>query len=163
MNESIPPELLDLDLTSVDTSFPVIRSGLYELIVKDSDVVRNNADNGDLWVLKLSPTTDCQDTKGAPMKAAGVTIFHRVGLSTTEKYPPEAVAKNVARVIQSIKPVVTGITTRDLFDGSFKTKCKALQGRMLQAKVEALPEGKDKSSGKSLPPRNEISQLVKAS
>lgn len=163
MNEQVPPELLDLDLSGIDTSFPVVKAGLYELIVKESDVVRNNADNGDLWVLKLSPVNDVQDVKGQPLKASSVTIFHRVGLTTTEKYTPEGVAKNVARVIQAVKPLVTGITTRDIFDGSFKVKCKSLQGRMLQAKVDALPERRDKATGKNLPPGNEISQLVKAS
>ena len=65
-------EILDLDLTSIDTSFPVVRGGMYDLVVKESDVIRNKADNGDLWVLKLSPITYLDRVKAPLLVVQGV-------------------------------------------------------------------------------------------
>lgn len=163
-DQTVPPELLDLDLSSIDTSFPVVAGGLYDLVVKESDVIRNKNDNGWLWVVKLNPVNDVKDIRGQPLKAASATLFHRVSLTPTDNYDAASVAKNTARFIQAMKPTVTGITSRDLFPDAegFKVKCKAFVGRMLQAKVDALPDRKDKNTGRTLPPGNEISQFVKA-
>lgn len=158
---NVPPELLDLDLSSIDTSFTVIKAGFYDLVVKESDVAENKDKTGNLWTLKLATTRATTDIKGNEVKE-GHVLYHRVSLAPTDNYNHEAVAKNAARFIQACKPQVTGITAKDLFNGDFNTKCKVFAGRMLQAKVEALPEGVDKKTSKMLPPRNEISQLVKA-
>ena len=165
MNETIqtqpPPELLDLDMGSFDTSFAVIKPGLYELVVKEVTVDRTADDTGDMLVAKLATTRDATDVKGVTVKQ-GHTIFHRVGLRPTDKYDHMAIAKNVARFTQALKPSVS-FKAAELFNGGLKTLCKTFEGCMIQAKVEALPEGVDKKSGRSLPPRNEISQLVKSS
>lgn len=162
MDNTNPPALLDLDLNSIDTSFTVVKSGMYDLIVKESSVEKTSSGEGDMWVVKLATIKEAMTQKDGSVVAPGHTLFHRVGLTQTDKYTLEGVAKNVARVVQAIKPAVLGISVRDLSDGSFATKCKLFEGRMLQAKVEALPEGRDKKTNKSLPPRNELSQFVKA-
>lgn len=163
MDPNIPPALLDLDLGTIDTSFPVIRGGMYELVITDATVERTAAGTGDMLTVKFATTIDVKGVKGEDYKAGKTTLFHRVGLTPTDKYDHEAIAKNVARLIQAVKPPVSGIKVVDIFNGGLATACKVLQGRMVQAKVEALPEGLDKKSGKTLPPRNEITQLVKAS
>ncbi len=159
---NVPQEILDLDLSTIDTSFTVIRAGLYDCVVRESSIERTSNDDGDMWVLKLSTLKPTVDVKNAPVKE-GQILFHRIGLRPTDKYSHEAIAKNTARFVQAVKPSITGIKAADLFNGEIKTKCKLFEGRMLQVKVEALPEGIDKKSGRSLPARNEVVQLVPAS
>ena len=163
MNEQIqtspPPELLDLDLANVDTSFPVLRHGLYELVVKEASVEKTAAGDGEMLVLQLATTQPAKDVKGNTLNP-GTILFHRVGLKPTDKYDYLAIVKNVARVTQAMKPQVS-MKADSIFNG-FSSACKAFAGRLLTAKIEALPEGVDKKSGRSLPPRNEISQFEKA-
>jgi len=156
MNEQ---ELLDTDLSSIDTSFPVIASGIYDLVIKDSKVEPNKAGDGDLWTVQLATTTPVQTIKGETL-APGQVVFNRMSLKPTDKYTKDAIAKNVARFLQAVKPTVAGIKASDLFDGGIKTKCKVLAGRMVRAKVDALPEGRtDKKTGKTLDASNEISKF----
>src|SRR2546421_10633646 len=163
MNETIqtspPPELLDLDLASVDTSFPVLRPGLYELVVKEASVEKTAAGDGEMLVLQLATTQPAKDVKGNTLNP-GTILFHRVGLKLTDKYDHMAIVKNVARFTQALKPQVS--MKADVIFNGFSSACKAFVGRLLTAKIEALPEGVDKKNGRSLPPRNEISQLEKA-
>ena len=160
----VPPHLLDLDLGSIDTSFPVLKGGMYDLVIKKSEVGRNKNNDGDLWTVQLSTVKDSKGVKGDDIKA-GATVFHRVGLTPTEKYDIEGILKNVARFTQAVKPAVAikvSSFVQALQDGGIQTMVKLFEGRMVTAKLEALPEGVDKSSGRTLPPRNEISQFEKA-
>src|SRR6266487_1989904 len=164
MNEtvhtSVPRELLDLDLSQVDTSFTVLSGGLYELVVKEASVEKTKDGQGDMLVLKLATLRPAKDIKGQDVKE-GQMVFHRVGLQPTDKYDYVAIAKNVARVTQALRPSVS-MKGEQVFNGAFASACKAFEGRTLTAKLEALPEGVDKKSGRQLPPRNEVSQLEKA-
>src|SRR2546421_9854692 len=163
MNETIqtspPPELLDLVLASVDTSFPVLQPGLYELVVKEASVEKTAAGDGEMLVVQLATTQPSRDVKGNTLNP-GTVLFHRVGLKPTDKYDHLAIVKNVARVTQAMKPQVS-MKADSIFNG-FNSACKAFVGRLLTAKIETMPAGVDKKSGRSLPPTNAISQFEKA-
>jgi hypothetical protein len=156
--------LLDLDLGSIDTSFPVIKTGMADLVVKECKIERNSANDGDLWTIKSATTKVMKGIKGEDIKE-GAIIFHRISLTPTDKYDVEAILKNVARFTQAIKPQVAikvPAFINAIQDGSIATMVKLFEGRQFTVKLEALPEGVDKKSGRSLPPRNEISQFDKA-
>jgi len=161
-----PKSLLDLDLNSVDTSFPIIKAGIYDMVIKESSVADNKASDGKNWVFKLATTIPTDGVKGEKFDI-GHIVTSQLSLKTksekkTEDQMKEIIVKNAARILQAIRPPVTGITGKDLFDGSFEVKCKALQGRMIRVKLDALPERKDKESGKTLSPTNDIAQFIKA-
>ena len=160
----VPQHLLDLDLGGIDTSFPVLKGGMYDLVIKECKVAKNKAGDGDLWTIKMATVKDAKSVKNDPINA-GAVVFHRVGLTATEKYDVEGILKNVARFTQAVKPAVAikvAAFVDALQNGGIETMVKLFEGRMVTAKLEALPEGVDKSSGRTLPPRNEISQFEKA-
>lgn len=152
-------ELLDTDLGKLDTSFTVIQGGIFDLVIKENTVAPNSANDGDLWTVQLSTTTPTISIKGEQV-APGHTLFHRISLKVTEKRTKEMIGKSAARFLQAVKPAVSGIKVADLFNGEIKTKCKILNGHMVRAKVDAMPEGRtDKKTGKSLDASNEISKF----
>jgi len=157
--------LLDLDLNSVDTSFPIIKAGIYDMTIKESTVSDNKAQDGKNWVIKLATTIPTTGIKGESFDI-GQVVTTQLSLKTksdkkTEDQMKEIIVKNAARILQAIKPPVSGITGKDLFNGDFEVKCKALQGRNVRVKLDALPERRDKDSGKTLSPSNDVAQYIK--
>ncbi len=160
----VPPHLLDLDLGSIDTSFPVIKSGMVDLVIKECTIVRNSNNDGDLWTIKMATTRVQKGVKGEDIKD-GAVVFHRISLTPTDKYDVEGILKNTARFTQAVKPQVAikvPAFIQAIQDGSIAQIVKLFEGRQITCKLEALPEGVDKKSGRTLPPRNEISQFEKA-
>lgn len=158
---TVPQHLLDLDTGSIDTSFPVLRGAMYDLVVASSEIGKSN-DGGPLWVIKLNTIREAKGVKGEDIPKA--TLFHRVSLNPTDKYDGEAIVKNACRFMQACKPPVS-LKVADFVNAVNKGEAgpmvKLFEGRQVTAKVEALPEGFDKKSNRNLPARNEISQFEK--
>jgi hypothetical protein len=162
---NIPAHLLDLDLNKVDTSFPVVKAGIYDVIIKEIAVVDNKAADAKNLELKLSTTTQVQGVKGESFDV-GHVINYRLSLKTktdklSEDKMVEIVYKGVAKLLQAVRPPVDGLKVRDIFDGSLEVKCKALAGRQLRIKLDALPERRDKDTQKTLAPSNDVAQFIK--
>lgn len=160
---TVPQHLLDLDTGSIDTSFPVLRGGMYDLVVKSSEVGKSN-DGGPLWIIKLATIREEKGVKGDVIKAGSV-VFHRISLTQTDKYDGEAIIKNACRFMQACKPAVSlkvGDFVSAINAGEAGSLVKLFEGRQVTVKIEALPEGFDKKANRQLPARNEISQFEKA-
>lgn len=162
---SLPAALLDLDLNQVDTSFPVVKGGIYDMVIKDCGVADTKAGDAKNFVFKLATTIQTEGVKGEKFEP-GHIITSQISLKTvSDKKTPvqmaEIVFKNVSRFVQAIRPTVSGITVRDIFDGSFEVKCKGYQGRQVRVKLDALPERRDQQTQKTLPPSNDIAQFIK--
>ena len=157
--------LLDLDLGQVDTSYPVIKGGIYDMVVKNIEVVDNKSQDGKNLKIVLAttaPTTSVNNEKFEP----GQLVTTQLSLKTKSEKRDEAgmkeiIVKRVATFLQATRPPVIGIKGSDLFDGSIATKCNVFVGRSVRIKLDALPEGRDMASGKTLPPRNEVTQFIK--
>src|SRR5262245_17528958 len=123
-----PADILDVDLNTVDTKFPVIKGGLYDLKLLESSIGDNADKTGETWTLKFATTTETTSTANE-LLPPGTVSFDRVGLTTTAKYTKEMIARNVGAVVQGANPKVEGMTMR-----SFRDRHKELVGRIFRVK-----------------------------
>jgi len=95
-------DLLNADMSNVDTAYPVISAGLKELIIAESKQVSNKDQTGQVWELHLKTTLPDKNAKTGADVSPGFTIIHRVGLSTTEKYTIDMIRRAVAIVKEAV-------------------------------------------------------------
>lgn len=92
-------DLLDTNVSDIDTSFPRIVAATYDLRVKELELKPNNAQTGNNIAVVLETTSNTTDTEGKPV-ASGFTIRHNISLVKTEKYDPN---KAVATFMKCFK------------------------------------------------------------
>jgi hypothetical protein len=90
----------DVDVSAVDTSFPVLSANTYELAVAEITKVQNNAQTGENIKMQLKTTSPGISTTGEPIPA-GFIIHHNISLTPTEKYREANIAKSIASFAQS--------------------------------------------------------------
>lgn len=93
-------DLLDTDVSGIDTSFPRIVAGLYELSIATAEKVANKAGTGENLKLTLKTTQPATDTSGSPVPA-GFTITTYIALTETGKYTQQMIAKALASLMKS--------------------------------------------------------------
>lgn len=143
---------LDTDLSSVDTSFPVIAAGqIVDFAVTGAEVMTNDSNT---LKLELTTTGSCQSTKGDSLPP-GVKIFHTVNLKPTGKSNWDIVMRGAAQLIQGLK--MTGVKIGDLSNDWAKANLIGKTPR-LRVGVEAEGTGKD---GKWRPARNNVAEWIK--
>ena len=152
-NITAPP--LDLDLSTVDTSMPLIADGsIVDLTIAKVEK-RNSTTTPGLQMLSLDMVTQgptkAQD--GADL-GAGVHVFHNLNLSPSGKATWDMVARNLAQVTQAIG---LAVKYQDIVDNG----TALLQGQTLRAKLKVVPEGV--RNGKSYRAKNEVSVFMKVS
>jgi hypothetical protein len=101
-------DLLDTDVSNIDTSYPRVVPKLYDLEIASAKRAPNNAGTSDNINLELKTTSDSTSTTGEPVPA-GFVIHHTLSLGKTPKYDPN---KPLARLAQSAK--LTGISPKAL-------------------------------------------------
>lgn len=134
--------ILDEDLSSVDTSMPILAADVYDLKIHEAKVAPNNEGTGQVLKLALKTTKDAQSKSGENINA-GFPIFHNIGLSPTEKYTKDMIKKNVASFLEAVG---AGMTLNPV---------ERLIGRNVRAKVTIQPE-RDQ-----YPESNRIGRFVK--
>lgn len=87
--------VLDQDLTNVDTTFPLLKEGIYNLEVVSLAAVDNKDKTAKNIEIKLKTTAPCNDTKGNEIQP-GFGIFYRIPLGQTEKYSIDDIKKKLA-------------------------------------------------------------------
>ena len=143
---------LDIDLNSIDTSFPLIQNGaIVDLTVDKVENVQTKA-NSPMLKLTLKTTTPVASVKGDTLNA-GVTVFHNINLAPTGKATGQMVAQNIAQFTQALG---LGGTLGEFINGGYMQA----QGRSVRAKIAYIPEGADKT-GVIRKAKNEISSFVK--
>jgi hypothetical protein len=127
-------DLLDIDLATVDTNFPVVAGPvMLDLLVSKSEVMTNDAQT---WKLELTTTGPTQSTKGDTLNA-GIKIFHTANLAATGKATPDMVAKRAGELIQGGLPFKN---IREILANPALAQGKTLRCRV---GVEAEGTGKD--------------------
>lgn len=92
--------MLDTDVSSIDTSFPRITAGLYEMSVDKAESVPNKAQTGNNIRLTLKTVSPASDTNGNPVPA-GFTLTNYIACTPTEKYTSAMIAKSVATFMKA--------------------------------------------------------------
>ncbi len=125
--------VLDEDLTGVDTSFPLLAAGLYDMEIKEVSKVPNNAKTGDNLKIVVVTTKDALDVKGQRLNA-GMKLTSYIGLSETPKYNQDDIKKNCAVFVQAVGCGITRINPLEQF-----------AGKIVRAKITIRPAGPDKT------------------
>lgn len=93
-------DLQNVDLSGVDTSFPVIAPGAYRFKVADVQVVPNKNKDGNNFVVKLTLdqlVMSVPDAGGAAREISpGFPLTHLISMKPTEKYDQSAINRNLA-------------------------------------------------------------------
>jgi hypothetical protein len=143
---------LDLDLNSIDTSYPLIENGAILDFNIDKVEPRQTAGGSPMIALTFKSTTPARAVKGDVLQP-GVSVFHNINLAATGKATPQMVTQNIAQLTQAVG--WTG-TLGEFVNGGYM----GLQGRQVRAKVAYIPEGPDKK-GVVRRAKNEIALFIK--
>lgn len=156
-NEGLTPvetpstSLLDEDLSSIDTSFPIVKEGIYDLELMTVEEVSTKDQQGSMVKIKFALTEDAQGVSGDVVNK-GYPIFHQIVVTPKGGLTMEMVKKSLASVLQPM-----GMKSlRDLLTAG-------KQGKIVRVKLVVQPERKDKETGKTYPARNEIKTFLKVS
>ncbi len=144
-----PP--LDLDLSSIDVSMPLLAAGIYDLQFAKVEPKTTKA-GAAMLSLDLVTTSPAQSQDGAQL-GAGIHVFSNINLAPSGKATWEIVVKNIAAVTQA-----AGLVTNY---GDFAANAPAmLTGKIARCKVDVTPAvSKD---GKTYKAKNEIEVWMKA-
>lgn len=80
-------QLAMTDLSSVETGYPVLPAGLYEVTVAEIKTEANKAQTGHNLKMKLTLVNGATDREGKPVNP-GFPLFDLISLVKTEKYDP---------------------------------------------------------------------------
>lgn len=149
-NITAPP--LDLDLSSIDTSLPLLAAGIYDLQIAKVEP-KTTKSNSPMLALDLVTTGPAESQEGTQL-GAGIHVFSNLNLAPSGKATWEIVLRNIAAVTQA-----AGIQTNY---GEFAANAAGLlQGKTVRCRVGITPAGTDKN-GKSFRAKNEIEVWMKA-
>ena len=148
-NVGSPISFLDEDLSTVDTSRPILREGLYDLAVVAA--VQDVSKDGKKINLNVKlKTVRNEKTKDSPPQdvAAGFPLRkHTISLSETPEYTQDSIRKAVAEFVQ-------GCNMQRLYPLS------QFDGALVTAKVIVEPERRNKETGELYPEGNKIKFFV---
>jgi hypothetical protein len=155
--ESTDIQLLSMDLNSIETSLPVIRSDIYECRIAKSEIVRaEDPAKADAWKLTLETTTPAVDKDGKPVEP-GHPLFVQTQLKPTGKSTMKMVVQNIATIVQALRPRLDGQVTLPI-DPWYKQ----LEGRLVRVRVTALPARENpKVPGQMFRATNQVDEWLK--
>ena len=145
---------LSMDLTSIDTSMPLLKAEKYDLLVAKVEMTRTKDGLARMLKIELKTTTPGVSVKDEPI-GAGVTIFDQLVLDVKGKMTADMIARSVASLVQA-----AGLSGNIRLD-NVQEWHQMLSGKIVRAKVAFVPEGVNVATGKSFPPKNEINYYVK--
>lgn len=156
MNNGEDLQLLNMDLASVDTSYPLVEGGVYDVRVVSSDIVpMRDASKGRNWKLVVATTSPVREAGKPTTIEAGHQITTQAALNPTGKAKMQMVVQNVARIVQSAKLTGANMATIDQWH-------KTIEGRVCRVRVEVERNRTDKVTGRVYPPANTISEWLKS-
>lgn len=123
----IEGDVLDTDLGGVDTSFPLLKDGLYDMIVDSVVKERNKADDGDRLTIKVKTQQPAESQKGEALHP-GFTLTAYIGITETEKYDKGAIKRSLATFRQAM----------GLKEGAFNP-IEQYQGKVIRVKISTRP------------------------
>ena len=141
--------ILDEDMSSVDTSIPLIKEGIYTLELTKVEEVDTTDKLGKNLKCKFTLIADAESTDGQIVNK-GFPVFHQTLITPKGGMTLDMVKRNLALILQPM-----GLKTlRDLL------ACEG-QGRTVLAKVGIERATKNKETGKEYPAKNVIKAFLK--
>lgn len=146
---------LTMDLTTMDTSLPVLAADKYILRIHKAELSKTNDGQTPVLKLELKTVNPGKSAKGDAV-GAGLTVFDTIMLAPRGKSDWNMVNRSVAELVQSAK--LTGAIRMD----NVQEWHKQLEGRQVTAMVEFVPEGPDpKNPGRTFRAKNQIGYYLK--
>lgn len=145
---------LDIDLNSVDTSFPQIANGeIVDFVIDKVELGSTNKEpKVPMLKLNLKSLTPTKAVKGETLEP-GIGLFHNLLLGLSGKMTKDQLVKGIASVTQAAG---WSGNLNDFINGGYMT----LQGMQVRVKVAFIPEGPDKS-GTIRRAKNEVGLFIK--
>lgn len=75
---------LNIDIKDTDTSFPVLKAGMHEMIIKETNIAPNKAGNGNNLLVVFATTEESESLSGDTLKP-GFTVRKYYPLQDSEK------------------------------------------------------------------------------
>lgn len=91
---------MDQDVSGIDTNFPRLAVGVYELKCTGAEVVENKAQTGNNLKLQFETINAAVSTSGEPMPS-GARLSMYIGLVPSDRYSPADIAKKVAGLMKA--------------------------------------------------------------
>ena len=138
----------DMPAGQVDVSFPLLRDGLYKMIIRSPEWKRNSKDTADNLSMKLEITEEARDTEGNKLHA-GFKFTHRINGASGER-DERAVIKDIAALLQAVEGKESKTTPKQL-----KENAGIIGDKLVWAKVSTQPaKGEFAASNKAtlIPP-----------
>jgi len=93
--------LLDDDLSDVDTSFPLLAEGVYDMVIKEVKLEENKAKTGNNVVIKVATTVPAKSVKGEHLNPGMVLTNYISTVEVPGKYDRDAIKRNLATFVQA--------------------------------------------------------------
>lgn len=150
-----PP--LDMDLSTVDTSMPLLKDNeIYQFKIDKAEIKPTNDSKGRYISLDMVTTMPAKGIKNEDF-GPGIHVFDNQNVIPTGKATWDMIKRNVAALIQAIEGGIQGATL-----GNVDQWVSQLNGRTLRAKIGFVPEGISKKDGKAYRAKNEVLLYIKA-
>jgi hypothetical protein len=89
-------DLLNADLTTVDTSRSLMKKGPMTFTISEVKMEKSKDNSKDMVVFTFKSKFDTEDTKGGKLNA-GYTLIDRIVITPTEKKTEDSILKDLAR------------------------------------------------------------------
>lgn len=150
-NEPVTPtfDILNEDLSGVDTTLPLIVEGIYDLAV--FKLSKDPSKDGTKENLNIVlHTTETANTTTRDTVQKGFPLFHVISLTPTEKYTVEQIKRKLAEFTQAV-----GVPSINPME--------SIVGRVVRTKVIVEPERTNKETGQTYDARNSVKMFLKVS
>lgn len=151
-------QLSNINLSSVQTSFPLLATGLYDLTVAEMKVEQQKAPKvGNNIKIKLTTQNPSVDIDGKQVNP-GFPMFDTISLTKSFK-EDGSINYDPAQKLAAFKEAVTGSK-----EGSFGAPAEWAElyvGKTVQARVTYSPTSVDKRTQKDYGPQSRIDRYVK--
>lgn len=136
---------LAMPASEVDTRFPRLQPDrVYRMSIASATLDKSEKTGGEMVTLKLATTKDEMDTDGKVLHA-GFSLFHRIGVTPTEKRDGKSIARDLALVLKAVAKTTT--TPRDLINNPEMLKDQIVDVKIgIQPAKDGYPESNKVSS-----------------
>lgn len=94
-------DILNVDLTSVDTSYPLLAAGVYPFTVAKCEYGKTKDGTGNLVKIQLKLNVAAKDIKGAPVNV-GFTINDQISVTPSEKYTTDMITRALKKFREGV-------------------------------------------------------------
>lgn len=148
-------QLANDDMSSVDTSFPLLAPDTYEFTITNIELKTSQNTGGSYISMSLALSSEGALTPNGDPVGPGYPVTHMISTSTTEKMSEEDIKRNIAQFMDA----VVGKSARES-GVHFDVTLESYKQQTLIAKTKNQPERVDKNTGETYAPRTVVSYFI---